>query len=45
MTEYLCVWAGVVAAMAKIIEYYIREGFRKKKFWMPLDQRGKIING
>jgi len=30
--------------MAKVIEYYIPERFRKKrKKWIPLDQRGKII--
>jgi hypothetical protein len=30
-------------AMAKIIEYYVPEGFRKKPEWIPPDQRGKLI--
>ena len=34
---------GVVTAVAKIIEYYIPESFRKKAAWIPPDQRGKII--
>jgi hypothetical protein len=28
--------------VAKIIEYYIPESFRKKAEWIP-DQRGKVI--
>jgi len=34
---------GVVTDVAKIIEYYIPESFRKKAAWVPLDQRGKVI--
>ncbi len=35
---------GMVTDMAKVIEYYIPEGFRKKSGkWIPPDQRGKII--
>jgi hypothetical protein len=34
---------GVVTAVARIIEYYIRESFRQKAAWIPPDQRGKII--
>ena len=34
----------VIGIMAKVIEYYIPARFRKKrKKWIPLDQRGKII--
>jgi len=29
--------------MAKVIEYYIPERFRKAARWVPPDQRGKII--
>jgi len=32
-----------VIAMAKVIEYYIPERFRKTARWVPQDQRGKII--
>ena len=32
-----------VTAMAKVIEYYIPERFRKTTRWVPRDQRGKII--
>ena len=34
---------GVVTVVAKIIEYYIPESFRKKAGWIPPDQRGKVI--
>ncbi|HEY4052887.1 MAG TPA: hypothetical protein VGL74_04050 [Terriglobales bacterium] len=34
---------GMVTDVAKIIEYYIPESFRKKGGWIPLDQRGKVI--
>lgn len=35
---------GMVTGMAKVIEYYIPETFRKKSDkWIPPDQRGKII--
>jgi hypothetical protein len=29
--------------MAKVIEYYIPERFRKTKTWIPPDERGRII--
>ncbi len=29
--------------VAKIIEYYVPESFRKKAGWIPPDQRGKVI--
>lgn len=29
--------------MARIIEYYVPESFRKKADWVPPDQRGKVI--
>lgn len=34
---------GVVTQVAKIIEYYVPESFRKKAAWIPADQRGKVI--
>ena len=35
---------GVVTDMEKLIEYYIPEGFKKKREkWIPPEQRGKII--
>ena len=34
---------GVVTDVAKIIEYYIPESFRKKAGWIPSEQRGKVI--
>jgi hypothetical protein len=34
---------GVVTDVAKIIEYYVPERFRKKTGWTPPDQRGKVI--
>jgi hypothetical protein len=30
-------------AMAKIIEFYIPSTFRKSEKWIPLAERGKII--
>jgi len=30
-------------AVAKIIEYYIPESFRKQAGWIPPEQRGKVI--
>jgi hypothetical protein len=33
----------MVTAMAKVIEYYVPERFRKTAIWIPSDQRGKII--
>jgi hypothetical protein len=29
--------------VAKVIEFYIPENFRKKAAWIPRDQRGEII--
>ncbi len=29
--------------MAKIIEFYVPERFRKKPAWIPREQRGKVI--
>ena len=29
--------------MAKIIEFYIPDKFRKKTMWVPPQQRGKLI--
>jgi hypothetical protein len=29
--------------MAKIIEFYIPEGFRKVSKWLPPDERGKVL--
>ena len=34
---------GIVIDMAKVIEFYIPEKFRKTARWIPLDQRGKVI--
>jgi hypothetical protein len=34
---------GVVAVMAKIIEFYIPYQFRKKRLWISAEQRGKLI--
>lgn len=35
---------GVVTVMAKVIEYYIPEAFRKKSVkWMVPDRHGKVI--
>jgi len=34
---------GMVTAMAKVIEYYIPERFRKMARWVPPDGRGKVI--
>jgi hypothetical protein len=40
----LRVWLGVVTAMARVIEYYVPEKFRKQSGkWIPPEQRGKII--
>ncbi len=30
--------------MAKIIEFYVPERFRKETTWIPADRRGKVIN-
>jgi hypothetical protein len=38
------VWLGMITDMAKVIEYYIPENFRKKSAkWISSDQCGKII--
>lgn len=29
--------------MAKIIEFYVPERFRKKTSWIPVDRRGRVI--
>jgi hypothetical protein len=29
--------------MAKIIEFYIPQGFRKVPKWLPLNERGKVL--
>jgi hypothetical protein len=34
---------GVVAAMAKLIAFYVPGKFRKIRLWIPPAQRGKVI--
>ena len=34
---------GVVVAMANVIEFYVPVRFRKKRLWIPPEQRGKVI--
>jgi hypothetical protein len=34
---------GMVAFMAKVIEFYVPDNFRKKPLWVPAEQRGKVI--
>lgn len=34
---------GRVTAMAKLIEYYIPDRFKKPAKWIPATQRGKVI--
>ena len=34
----------MVTAMAKVIEYYVPERFRKTARWVPPDKRGKVID-
>ena len=34
---------GVVAVMAKVIEFYVPGRFRKTRPWIPAEQRGKVI--
>ena len=29
--------------MAKIIEFYVPDGFRKRGKWVPAEERGKLI--
>jgi hypothetical protein len=33
----------VVIAMAKVIEFYVPKRFRRNAKWIPLEQRGKVI--
>jgi hypothetical protein len=33
----------MVTGVAKVIEYYVPEGFQKNAKWIPPDQRGKVI--
>jgi len=33
----------MVSAMAKLIEYYVPDNFRKSTRWIPPEQRGKVI--
>ena len=42
-SRLLRVRLGMVTAMAKVIEYYVPERFRKTARWIAPDQRGKII--
>ena len=30
-------------AMAKVIEFYVPDRFRKKMKWVPPEQRGKVL--
>ena len=30
-------------AMAKVIEFYIPEKYRQKVKWIPVEQRGKVL--
>jgi hypothetical protein len=32
-----------VNSMAKVIEYYVPQGFRRPARWIPVEERGKII--
>ena len=34
---------GVVTVMAKVIEFYVPDRFRKMRSWNPPEQRGKVI--
>jgi hypothetical protein len=43
-SNLLRVRLGVVAAMAKVIEYHVPEKFRKQSGkWISPEQRGKVI--
>lgn len=41
-TNFGVLWIREVV-MAKIIEFYVPERFRKKTWWIPTDRRGKVI--
>jgi hypothetical protein len=34
---------GVVAVMAKVIEFYVPDRLRERRLWNPPEQRGKVI--
>jgi hypothetical protein len=34
---------GVVGVMAKVIEFYIPDRLRERRFWSPSERRGKVI--
>jgi len=42
-TEYDASADGSGNAMAKVIEFYVPTQFRKKRLWIPTEQRGKLI--
>jgi len=37
------VWKKGEVIMAKVIEFYIPNTFRKRAIWIPPEQRGKVI--
>ena len=41
-SDPLPMWVGVVV-MAKVIEFYVPDRFRKTGPWVPPGQRGKVI--
>lgn len=34
---------GSGSGVAKVIEFYVPDKFRKKRLWIPAEQRGKVI--
>jgi len=34
---------GVVAVMAKVIEFYVPDRLRERRLWNPPEQHGKVI--
>ena len=34
---------GVVAVMAKVIEFYVPDRLRERRLWNPPEQHGKLI--
>ena len=34
---------GVVAVMAKVIEFYVPDKLRERRLWKPPEQRGNVI--
>ena len=36
-------WKAVNRPMAKVIEFYIPNRFQRKVAWVPLQERGKVI--